>query len=157
ELLAQRFDANVYTNAVPSRVKSIGEALITQRNGKPVLIQDVARVEDGGAPETQSVSVNGQDAVYLNVLRIPGGNTIQIVDEVKQAVANLKDLPPGVEVRAIFDQSTFVRTAYSGLKKEIVQALVLIAIVILIFLQSGRGTLIVSVAIPLSFAITLIV
>src|SRR5690348_3431048 len=60
-------------------------------------------------------------------------------------------------VKPIFDQSTFVRTTYHGLKKEVVQALVLIALVILLFLQSTRGTLIVSVAIPLSFAITLIV
>ena len=59
--------------------------------------------------------------------------------------------------KPVFDQSTFVRTTYHGLKKEIVQALVLIALVILLFLQSVRGTLIVSVAIPLSFAITLIV
>src|SRR5262249_22659000 len=59
--------------------------------------------------------------------------------------------------KAYFDQSTFVRTAYFGLRKEIVQALILIAIVILIFLQSIRGTLIVAVAIPLSFAITLII
>jgi multidrug efflux pump subunit AcrB len=155
--LAKAFDANVYTNAVPPDVRTLGEAVLTARAGKPVLIRDVARVEDGGAPETQSVSVDGRDAVYLNVLRIPGGNTIEIVDQVKRAVAGLKDLPPGVEVRAIFDQSTFVRTAYVGLRKEIAQALVLIAIVILLFLQSMRGTLIVSVAIPLSFAITLIV
>ena len=60
--------------------------------------------------------------------------------------------------RPIFDQSTFVRTAYFGLKKEIVQALILIAIVILIFLQSDRAARSSSsVAIPLSFAITLIV
>ena len=157
QFIAKEFDANVYTNAVPTKVKTIGEAVILQRNGKPVLIKDVARVEDGGAPETQSVSVNGQGAVYLNVLRIPGGNTIEIVDQVKVAVTNLKDLPPGVQVKAIFDQSTFVRTAYFGLRKEIVQALILIGIVILTFLQSLRGTAIVAVAIPLSFAITLII
>src|ERR1700744_1420900 len=62
-----------------------------------------------------------------------------------------------MQVRASFDQSPFVRTTYHGLKKEIIQALFLIALVILLFLQSGRGTIIVSVAIPLSFAITLIV
>src|SRR5262249_5069939 len=123
----------------------------------PVLIRDVAVVEDGGVPPTQYVSVNGKDAVYLNVLRVPGGNTIEIVDAVKHTVENLKDLPQGLEVRAFFDQSTFVRTTYAGLKKEIIQALVLIGVVILVFLQSVRGTLIVSVAIPLSFAITLIV
>src|SRR5690348_4821772 len=60
-------------------------------------------------------------------------------------------------VKPIFDQSTFVRSTYHGLKQEVVQALVLIALVILLFLQSVRGTMIVSVAIPLSFAITLIV
>ncbi|CAN5887119.1 efflux RND transporter permease subunit [soil metagenome] len=155
--ISPKFDANVYTNAVPEKVSTIGNAPVKLTDGKPVLIRDVAHVDDGGSPETQSVSVNGRNAVYLNVLRVPGGNTLDIVDSVKKAVANLKDLPPGVEVKAVFDQSTFVRTTYHGLRQEVVQALVLIALVILLFLQSVRGTLIVSVAIPLSFAITLIV
>jgi multidrug efflux pump subunit AcrB len=155
--ISPRFDSNVYTNAVPERVETIGSALVKLVGGKPVYIRDVARVEDGGSPETQAVSVNGQNAVYLNVLRVPGGNTLEIVDAVKRAVSNLHELPPGVEVRAVFDQSTFVRTTYHGLKQEVLQALILIALVILLFLQSFRGTLIVSVAIPLSFAITLIV
>jgi multidrug efflux pump subunit AcrB len=157
EFITPKFDANVYTNAIPKRPSSIGEAPVKVVGGRPVLIRDVARVDDGGTPLTQSVSVNGKEAVYLNVLRVPGGNTIQIVDAVKNVVENLKNLPPGVKVQAFFDQSTFVRTTYSGLKKEIFQALVLIGLVILLFLQSVRGTLIVSVAIPLSFAITLIV
>src|SRR5580658_4837867 len=62
-----------------------------------------------------------------------------------------------MKVTAAFDESTFVKTTFSGLKREVIQALVLISIVILIFLQSLRGTVIVSAAIPLSFAITLIV
>jgi multidrug efflux pump subunit AcrB len=157
EFIAPKFDANVYTNAIPRRVATIGEAPVKVVDGKAVLIRDVAHVDDGGTPMTQQVSVNGQEAVYLNVLRVPGGNTIEIVDAVKKVTSNLKDLPPGIKVQAFFDQSTFVRTTYRGLKKEILQALVLIGLVILLFLQSLRGTLIVSVAIPLSFAITLIV
>ena len=157
EFISKKFDANVYTNAVPGRVKMIGDAVIKLSHGAPVLISDVAKVDDGGAPETQAVAVGGQNAVYLNVLRVPGGNTLDIVDSVKKAVAELKDLPPGLKVAPVFDQSTFVRTSYEGLRKEVIQALLLITIVILIFLQSVRGTLIVSVAIPLSFAITLIV
>ena len=155
--IAPKFDANVYTNAVPERVSTIGNAIVKLKDGKPVYIKDVAHIEDGGSPETQAVTVNGEDAVYLNVLRVPGGNTLDIVDAVKKVVAGLKDLPPGMEVKPVFDQSTFVRTTYHGLKQEVVQALVLIALVILLFLQSVRGTMIVSVAIPLSFAITLIV
>ena len=157
EFIAPKFDANVYTNGIPRRVEAIGEAPVKLVGNKPVLIRDVARVEDGGTPATQSLTVNGQDAVVLNVLRIPGGNTIDIVDAVKRIVEGLHDLPPGMQAKVYFDQSLFVRSAYHGLKKEIFQALVLIALVILLFLQSVRGTLIVSVAIPLSFAITLIV
>jgi multidrug efflux pump subunit AcrB len=157
EFIAKDFDANVYTNGIPRRVETIGEAPVKLVGNKPVLIRDVARVEDGGTPATQSLTVNGQDAVLLNVLRIPGGNTIDIVDAVKKVVQSLRDLPPGMQAKVYFDQSLFVRSAYHGLKKEIFQALGLIALVILLFLQSARGTLIVSVAIPLSFAITLIV
>ncbi|HEX7663915.1 MAG TPA: efflux RND transporter permease subunit, partial [Polyangiaceae bacterium] len=157
EFIAAGFDANVYTNAVPKDVARIGDGTVKVVDGKPVLIGDVARIEDGGMPATQSVSVNGQDAVYLNVLRIPGGNTIKIVDAVKDKVAHLSNLPAGMKAEVYFDQSGFVRTTYAGLQREIIQALALIAVVILVFLQSTRGTLIVSVAIPLSFAITLIV
>jgi multidrug efflux pump subunit AcrB len=156
EFIARHFDANVYTNAVPEHVIDIGQAMVKLVGGKPVLIRDVARVEDGGSPATQSVSVNGENAVTLDVLRIPGGNTLDIVEAVKNRISQLK-LPPGVQVLPVFDQSTFVRNAYSGLKREVIQALVLIGLVILLFLQSMRGTLIVSAAIPLSFAITLIV
>src|SRR5580658_8397705 len=157
EFISKNFDANVYTDAVPKRVQTIGEAPIKMSDGRAVLIKDVARVEDGGTPPTQTVSVDGTEAVYLNVLRIPGGNTLEIVQHVYEVVQNLSNLPPGMKVTAAFDQSTFVKTTFSGLKREVIQALVLISIVILIFLQSLRGTLIVSTAIPLSFAITLIV
>jgi multidrug efflux pump subunit AcrB len=113
-------------------------------------------VEDGGSPETQAVSINGQDGVYLNVLRVPGGNTLEIVDAVKDVVAKLKDLPPGMKVEPIFDQSSFVRTTYHGLRTEILRALVLISIIILVFLQSSRATLIAGLAIPISFGIILL-
>ncbi len=157
ELITKKFDANLYTNAIAERIADIGDAIIKRPNGKPVRVSDVARVEDGASPQTQAVSINGQDGVYLNVLRIPGGNTIDIVEAVKATIAQLHNLPPGMVVKPIFDQSTFVRSSYAGLKKEILQALVLVALVILVFLQSIRGTIVVSLAIPLSFAVTLIV
>ena len=80
EFISKNFDANVYTDAVPKRVKTIGEAPVKMMQDKAVLIKDVATVEDGGTPRTQSVSVDGKEAVYLNVLRIPGGNTLDIVE-----------------------------------------------------------------------------
>ena len=158
EFISPKFDANVYTNAIPKQVSSIGDADVKLVDGKAVLIRDVARVEDGGSPATQDVTINGTKGVYLNVLRVPGGNTLEIVEQVKKVVDGIQaKLPPGMRAKAIFDQSTFVRTSYDGLKTEVLRALLLIALVILVFLQSIRGTVIVAVAIPLSFAIALIV
>jgi multidrug efflux pump subunit AcrB len=157
EMFSKFFDANVYTDAVPERVKTIGEALVKRNGDKAVLIRDVAKVEDGGSPPVQSVSVNGVEAVYLNVIRIPGGNTLKIVEDVDRIVKTLPSLPPGMQVTTAFDQSLYVTTAFYGLKLEVLQALVLVSVVILLFLQSLRGTFIVSVAIPFSFAVTLIV
>jgi len=157
EMISANFDANVYTNAIAARVRDLGDTVVKVHEGRPVLLRDVVRVEDGGAPETQAVAVNGADAVYLNVLRTPGGNTLEIVDAVKKAVRELSNLPKGVEVKVVFDQSTFVRTTFHGLRREIVQALFLIAVVILFFLQSPRAVAIAAIAIPISFAIILIV
>ena len=156
-MITSGFHANVYTNAVPEAVAALQDTVVALHLGHPILLRDVARVEDGGAAETQSVSVDGEDAVYLNVLRVPGGNVLDIVAGVTQAITTLHGLPPGVEVIPVFDQSTFVRNAYEGLQTEVIQALVLIALVILLFLQSFRGTLVVALAIPLSFAVTLMV
>jgi multidrug efflux pump subunit AcrB len=153
ELIQPTFDSIVYTNAVARHIQDIGDALIK----KGVRIRDVAKVIDGASPQTQDVAINGKNGVYLNVLRVPGGNTLQIVDDVKNTIAHLKGMPPGLHVEPIFDASTFVRTSYDGLKKEMIQALILVALVILVFLQSIRGTIVVSLAIPLSFAVTLIV
>ncbi len=157
EFIAEGFDANVYTDAVPKRVKTIGDALVKDVGGRPVYIRDVARIEDAGAAPTQTVSVDGREAVYLNVLRVPGGNTLDIVDKAKKIISELRNLPSGMVVKPVFDESTYVRTVYSGLQREVVQALALIALVVLVFLQSFRGTLVVAMAIPLSFAITLVV
>lgn len=151
------FDANLFTNAVPDSIDTIADTVIKEIEGAPVLIRDIATVEDGASPQTQSVTINGVDGVYLNVLRVPNGNTIDIVEGVKQAISDLDNLPPGLEVVPVFDQSTFVRATYEGLKHEILQALVLVSIVILVFLQQLRGVLIAAVSIPIAFAAILLV
>ncbi len=158
KFITEGFDANVYTNAVPERIAQLSDTVVKLRGGRPVLLRDLARVEDGGAPETQAVAVDAREAVYLNVLRVPGGNTIAIVDAVKTAVKNMQgSLPPGMKVAAIFDQSSFVRQSYDGLRKEVLQALVLIALVILLFLQNLRAVLVALIAIPIAFATILLV
>ena len=154
----EQFDANVYTNAVPTEVAAIGDGVIKKQR------RSAGAHPRRGARRGRRRARHAVGARQRQGRRLPQRaahprrqHARDRRSASRRPSTDLKDLPPGVEVKAIFDQSTFVRTAYFGLKKEIVQALVLIAIVILIFLQSTRGTLIVAVAIPLSFAITLII
>lgn len=77
-------------------VKAIGDADVKLKDGKAVLIRDVATVEDGGSPATQDVTIDSTSGVYLNVLRVPGGNTLAIVDQAKAIVKSIQaKLPPG--------------------------------------------------------------
>lgn len=156
-LMTSGSELNVYTNAVAARATDIGEAVVKTVDGMPVLIRDVAVVEDGGTAPTQFVAIDGNTAVYLNVLRIPGANTIEVVENIRNALANLSGMPPGIVVQPIFDQATFVRGAVKGLQREIIQAIFLVAGVILLFLQSFRSVIIALISVPLSFAVILLV
>ncbi len=157
KLLSPKLDANVLTNAVPSRVAELGEAIVKVEDGRAVRLKDVARVEDGGGPNTQAVTIGGHDAVALSVLRVPGGNVLAIVDGVKDKLKHLEGLPEGVTLEPIFDQSTFVRATVHGLQRELLQAFVLVSLVILFFLQSWRSVLVAAISVPVSFAIILLV
>ena len=159
EFISPKFDANVYTNAIPKRVATIGDAPVKVVGDKPVLIRDVARVEDGGTPrDAVRVGQRARTRSTSTSCASPAATRSRSSTPSRRSSRTCKDLPPGHEGQGRTSTSRRSCAAtYHGLKKEIVQALVLIALVILLFLQSMRGTIIVSVAIPLSFAITLIV
>ena len=153
-----KIDYNLYSNALFDVVREMNNIVVKYdpKTGTPVRLSDVGRAEDSYAIQTQVVRANGQHAVYLNVLKQPGGNTIAIVDRVKEQIPSLVGLPPGLDVHVVFDQSKFVREAIAGLEHEVVQGLLLVILVILLFLQSWRATVIVSIAVPLSMATAVI-
>ncbi len=154
-----KIDYNLYSNALVDAATELNGIVVkyNEKTGTPVRLQDIGRAEDGFAIQTQIVRANSKYAVYLNVLKQPGGNTIAIVDEVKAAIPHLVGLPPGLELHVVFDQSKFIREAIAGLEHEVVQGLLLVILVILLFLQSWRSTLIVSIAVPLSMAAAMVV
>ena len=157
QLIAPGVEATVYTDAVAKRVADIGDAIVRRDRAGAIRLKDVARVEDGGAPFTQAVAIDAKDAVYLNVLRVPGGNVISIVDDVRRRIAGLTNLPAGLKVESVFDQSSFVRSTYLGLRKEVLQTFLLVSLVILLFLQSPRSVLVAGLSVPISFAAILLV
>jgi CzcA family heavy metal efflux pump len=138
-------------NASPTKVEELNDLPIRTRNGGIVYVRDVAHVRDGATPQTNVVRVGGRRAVLMSVLKTGTASTLDIIESIKERMPLLQaGLPPEMSVKALGDQSLFVRGAISGVVREAVIAAALTALMILLFLGSWRSTLIITISIPLS-------
>lgn len=126
-------------------------------NDRVVYVRDVANVHDGGVPQWSLVRLNGRRGVLMTALKIAGGSTIQIVDQIKSLLPEIRRANPEVEIRELFDQSVYVAAAIQGVVSEAASAALLTGIMIFLFLGSVRTTLIVVTSIPLCILLSLFV
>ena len=141
----------IQLNSAPSAIEDLNRLPIKVVNGTTILMQDVANVHDGNAPQTNVVHVDGGRSVLMSVLKNGSASTLAIVDGVRAKLAAMKaGLPDALNVVAINDQSVFVRAAVKGVATEGAIAALLTSIMILLFLGSWRSTVIIAVSIPLS-------
>jgi multidrug efflux pump subunit AcrB len=144
-------DFLVMTNASPVNVASFNALPIKQVGDAIVTVGDVAHVYLGGPPQTNSVLVGGHQAVLLEVLKAGNASTLAVVAGVKARIPQiLRTLPAGVKITPLNDASTFVRASVEDVVQEMVTAAILTGLIVLLFLGSGRSTLIVATSIPLS-------
>jgi multidrug efflux pump subunit AcrB len=144
-------DFLVVTNASPVDVASFNTLPIKQVGNTVVTVGEVAHIYLGGPPQTNSVLVGGHQAVLLEVLKAGDASTLAVVTGVKAKIPEiLRTLPAGVSITTLNDASTFVRSSVEEVVQEMVTAALLTGLVVLLFLGSGRSTLIVAISIPLS-------
>src|SRR3954469_1651304 len=150
--------AQALTLRTRGRVQSVqefGDIVVRQQQGHPILLRDVATVEDGMADATTKANVNGVSTVLLTIRRQSGTNTVQVVDAVKERLTDLKAVtPPGYDVRVVRDLSEFIRASIDTVEEHLVLGSVLAALVVLVFLWNWRSTLIAAIAIPTSIVAT---
>ncbi|HEY0528233.1 MAG TPA: efflux RND transporter permease subunit [Gemmatimonadaceae bacterium] len=147
----------VRLNSSPDSIQILGDMPIRDVNGKMVYIRDVAQVRDGSQIQQTIVRNNGHRGIYLTMVKNGGVSTISVVNQVKAMLPSLKaTLPPDIQLELLADQSIYVSSAVSGVIREAVIAACLTALMILIFLGSGRSTVIVAVSIPLSILTSII-
>jgi len=128
---------------------------VATRNGYPVRIGDVGRVEDGMAEPETVASVDGKPAVILQVRKQSGTNTIEIVRRVKERVEQLRpQLPQGWRMDMARDQSDYIVNAVHAVQEHLVLGSFFAAGIVFIFLRKLRPTLIAAVAIPSSLIAT---
>jgi HAE1 family hydrophobic/amphiphilic exporter-1 len=140
------------------RVESVGafgDIVVERRDGHPILLRDVAQIEDGMAEAETAANLNGEPAVLLTVRRQSGTNTVQVVDAVKERLAEVAPLaPPGYDIRVVRDLSEFIRASITSVEEHLVVGSILAAGVVLVFLWNWRSTLIAAIAIPTSIIAT---
>jgi len=132
-------------------VEDFNDIVVTYRNGNPIYIKDIGRAADASAIQTNIARVDGKEQVYLPIFKRQNANTIASVNSVKEALPLLQArLPEDVKLNIIFDQSSYVRNAISGLGIAVLGGLALVIIVLLLFLGNLRSALIVALSLPLS-------
>ena len=153
-----RFEYAVETNSAPQIVEELNNLPIKAVNGAVIYIRDVAHVRDGSPPQTNIVRVDGKRAILMAVMKTGSASTLDIIRSVREKLESpgLKgSIPPQMQIKALSDQSIFVRGAISGVVREAIIAACLTAIMILVFLGSWRSTIIIAVSIPLSILCSL--
>jgi multidrug efflux pump subunit AcrB len=145
------------TNGSPDTIEGLNRIPVVTRNGATTYLSEVAHVRDGFSPQTNIVRQNGQRGVLLSIIKNGAASTLDIVKGVLTELPVLQQLlPKDLKISPLFDQSTFVRAAITGVVREALIAAGLTAVLILLFLGNWRSTCIIAVSIPLSILSSII-
>ena len=123
----------------------------TAPGGAVTRLRDVARIELGAADYSLRSLLNNKSAVAVPVFQAPGSNAIQIADAVRATMEEIKqNMPEGVDYTVVYDTTQFVRASIEAVVHTLLEAVVLVVIVVVLFLQTWRASIIPLVAVPVS-------
>ncbi|MEH6360454.1 MAG: efflux RND transporter permease subunit, partial [Amylibacter sp.] len=156
------FQVSVTTAGRLETPKEFGNVIVrATEDGRIVRVRDVARVEIGAKSYVTNSYLNNKPAVALGIFQRPGSNALASADEIIAKMEELsKDFPPGLEHQIVYNPTEFIESSINAVYKTIFEAVILVVIVVLIFLQSWRLAIIPLLAIPVSlvgtFAVMLV-
>src|SRR5246500_5764722 len=148
---------SIEMNGTPETIAELNDLPVKTTNGSTLYMRDVAHIRDGFAPQTNIVRQDGNRGALMSIYKNGSASTLQIVASVKGIVEQAaQSLPPELKISHLFDQSLFVRASINGVVREAVIAAALTACMILIFLGDWRPTIVISISIPLSIFVSII-
>ena len=131
--------------------RDFAKVVVTERGGRAIHLEDVARIEDAQEEERDVAFVDGRRAVAVEVRKVSGGNTVQIADEVKRSIDELnRSLPAGVKLEMITDNSVWIRHSVDDVQKTLLEGGLLTVLIVFLFLNSWRSTVITGLTLPVS-------
>ena len=146
------FQFNVETQGRFTDPAQFGQVVVrTDEQGRQVRVNDVARVEIGAADYATSAYLNGNDSVILLVFQKPSSNALSAAQGVKATMDELaRSFPQGLEYRIVYNPTEFIEQSIDAVLETLIEAVVLVVLVIVVFLQKARASLIPVLAIPIS-------
>jgi hydrophobe/amphiphile efflux-1 (HAE1) family protein len=151
------FQASILTQGrlkTPEQFRNI--VVKSHPGGRLVRVRDVARVELGALDYSRVSYLDKQNATAIGIFKRPGANAIATADRVLQTLEELsKEFPPGLKYTAIYNPTSFIKESMRAVRRTLLEAGVLVVLVIFIFLQSWRATIIPVITIPVSLIGTL--
>jgi multidrug efflux pump len=141
----------LYANDQAKHASDYADLVVAYRDGRPVLLRDIAEVGDSVENVRNVGYVNDKAAVVLILFKQPGGNIVEIVDRVKALLPQLRAALPGdVDLNLSGDRSVTIRSSLAHAEQALVIAVALVVLVVFVFLRSFRATLIPAVTVPVS-------
>ena len=144
---------------VTRRLEDLRDTVVAYRQDQPVLLRQVASVDFAARVKRGDAGYRGKPAVILSVQKQPGVDTVTLTNQIEAALHIIQNsLPAGISATNVqFRQASFIEASIGSLQRALIEAAVVVALVLLVFLMNMRATLISLAAIPLSFLMTLIV
>lgn len=135
--------------------EDIGAVVVTQRNGVPITLKQIADIHPAVQDRVTFVTADGQESVLINIVRQPDANTLSVVDGVARQMAALKaTLPAGTEAGVFYDQGVLIKEAVNSVRDAVLIGALLAVVVLLMFLGDLRATLTTAAIIPVTVLIT---
>lgn len=155
ELIEGRTIYSLRTIGEFKNVDQIRNTIIAVRDGEPLQLKDVAAVEDGIAQPIGNVHIDGRDGVILNIYRQSDANVVTTANSIKNSLDQLQNMLPGdTEIGILTNRAEFIEMSIDNLLWTGLQAVILVVLILLAFLRSGRSALIIAISIPVSIIAT---
>ena len=143
--------SNVTTNTDLTSIEQFKRMTVKAKDGGFVRLEDIATVELGAQSTDSSVSMSGQQAIFIGVQATPQGNPLNIVKGVRGLFPEIeRNLPPSLKMRVAYDSTKFIQSSIDEVRDTLLEAVVIVIVVIFLFLASLRSVVIPVVTIPLS-------
>jgi HAE1 family hydrophobic/amphiphilic exporter-1 len=142
---------DVQLNLEPDDPLELGNLVILTRSGVPTRVGDIARVRYVPAEADSYAYLDGKPGLGIDIRKATGANTTNVADAAKRMVKNLQaQLPPGMRMEVVRDDSTFIRSSVDDVKKTLYEGAILCVLVVFFFLASWRSTVITGLTLPIS-------